>query len=125
MFDLGLVFDIRFTEDEIQQLPNWRLFDRKVMDGVLSLPGEIELPPRPLNMSESMNGILWSFVTCSTKAVRNQPGRRKYYLAPPGPTPMARWTLDLLIGEFSLPNPISGLDDNPVPQNLIIIGLSP
>ena len=124
MFDLGLVFDVRFTKDEIAQLPSWCMFDRKVMDGVSSLPGKIELPPRPSTTSESMNGTLWTFVTRVMKTVRKQPGRQKYHLVPPKDTPTARWTLDVLMGEFSVPNPISGLDDNPVPQNLIIIGLS-
>jgi hypothetical protein len=126
MFDLGLVFDVRFTKDEIEQLPSWRLFDRKIMDGVSSLPGKIELPPRPLTTSESVNGTLWAFVDCMAKTVRKQPGRQKYHLVPPKkPTPTARWTLDVLLKEFSVPNPISGLDDNPVPQSLIIIGPSP
>ena len=37
---------------------------------------------------------------------------------------MAKWTLDHLMQEFSVPNPISGPDATPVPQRLIIISVS-
>ena len=123
MFDIGLVFNIQFTEDELQQLPSWKLFDRKIMDGVSSLPAMIQLPPRPSNMSSSVNAILWTFVKLFTRTIRNQCGRQTYHLVPPSATPITKWSLNLLIEEFAVPNPISGPDDEAVPQNLIIIGL--
>lgn len=124
MFDLGLVFNVRFDEEELRQLPSWSLFNQKITDGVNSLPGRIMLPPRPSNMNDSVNATLWTFVKCFSQAVRGQKGRRSYSLVPPEPTPTYRWTLDLLREEFAVLNPISGLDDTPVPQQLVIIGTS-
>lgn len=123
MFDIGLVFNIHFTEDELQQLPSWRLFDRKIMDGVSALPARIQLPSRPSYMPVSANATLWTFVKLFTKTLRNQYGRQMYHLVPPSAPPITKWTLNLLIEEFAVPNPISAPDDAPVPQNLIIIGL--
>jgi hypothetical protein len=45
MSDMGLVFDIQFTEDELEQLPDWNIFDGKFMDRISSLPAVFELPP--------------------------------------------------------------------------------
>lgn len=124
MFDIGLVFDLRFTEDELLQPPSWVLFDQKIMDGVASLPARIRLPLRPSHVSASANGTLWTFVKCFTRAVRNQCGRKKYHLTPPPTITTTQWTLDHLTNELSVPNPISGPDDASVPQNLVIIGVS-
>lgn len=123
MFDIGLVFNLSFTEAELLQPPSWVSFDQKIMDGVASLPARIRLPPRPSHASASANGTLWTFVKCFLRAVRGQHGRKKYHLTPPPTITAAQWTLDHLTKELSVPNPISGLDDASVPQNLIVIGV--
>ena len=43
MFNAGLVFNLEFTEDELDQ-PSWRLIDQKIMDGINALPGRPKLP---------------------------------------------------------------------------------
>jgi hypothetical protein len=123
MFDVGLVFNIRYTQDELEGRPSWTLFNKKITDGLASLPAEIQLPPRPASVSESVNTILWTFVEVMIQAVRNHPGRKKFHLVPPQSTPTRKWTLQMLTKEFSVENPISGLEDAPVPQRLIIIGV--
>lgn len=124
MFDTGLVFNIEFTEDELRQLPRWSLFDHKIMDGVSALPAKLHLPSRPLNTSSSVNTTLWSFVKCHAQAQRGHPGRRLYHLNPPAvPITPHTFTLETLIREFAMPNPISCPDDTPIPQHLIIIGV--
>ena len=122
MFDVGLVFNIDFTDDELLQLPNWRLFNQKIMAGVSSLPANINLPPPARKLSESVNHTLWAFVKHLSRPVQNQPGTKKHHLVGGEPIPTAKWTLDHLMREFSIPNPISGPDAIPVPQRLIIIG---
>jgi hypothetical protein len=122
MCDVGLVFNIRFSEEELLQLPSWRLFNGKITDGVSSLPGRINLPARPPGVSESVNSTVWTFVRCFSQTVRGRSGRQKYHLVPPNPMPTSKWTLNFLVKEFSVINPISGPDDTPVPQDLIIIG---
>ena len=62
MFDVGLVFNVDFTDDELQQLPNWHLFNQKIMAGVSSLPANINLPPPAQELSELANHTLWAFV---------------------------------------------------------------
>jgi hypothetical protein len=123
MFDLGLVFDIKFTEDELQRLPSWSTFDKKITDGILSLPAGIELPPRPPKLSNSVNSTLWTFVNCPLQTVRGKYGRKVLNLVLPMATPTTKWTLDLLTEDFSVENPISRPDNTPMPQRLIVIGV--
>jgi len=125
MFDAGLVFNIRFTEDELGQLPRWSLFDRKIMDQVTSLPGELKLPPRPSNVSSSANTTLWTFIKCHLQTQRNNYGCKVIHLNPPSATiTPSMYTLETLIRELAMPNPISCSDDVLVTDNLIIIGTS-
>jgi hypothetical protein len=121
--DVGLVFNITFAEDELQQQPSWSLFNRKIMAGVSSLPARIELPPRPPNMTGSVNSILWTPITRFKRGVRGQPGRHTFHLVPPPTIPTSDWTPGLIVDKFAVPNPISGPDDAPVPKHLIIIGV--
>jgi len=123
MFDLGLTFNIEFPKDEEGHLPSWSSFDRKIMEGVSSLPADIQLPARPTRSTHSVNSTLWIFVECLLKPVRGRPGHKACHFVPPGAIPTARWTPDVLMSDFSVPNPISGPDDAPVPQRLIIIGV--
>jgi hypothetical protein len=123
MFDIGLVFDIRFTEDELEQLPRWNLFDRKITDGISALSAMLKLPSRPSAMQDSANSTLWSFVQCDQQALRGQYGRWVYHLNLPGPITASEYTLEALIQRFGIPNPISSPDDTLAPpQQLIIIG---
>ena len=39
MFNAGLVFNIQFMEEELEQLPHWSLFDCKIMNQITALPG--------------------------------------------------------------------------------------
>ena len=82
MFDAGLVFDIKFEEDEVEKLPSWSLFDRKIMDGLSSLAARIQLPPRLPKFGESVNTTLWTFVSCPIQSIRGQFGRQSYHLVP-------------------------------------------
>ena len=126
MLDLGLVFNITFTEGELAELrahANWAMFDRKFMDGISTLPAGLELPPWPLNIQPSVNATLWTLVKCNNQAKRGQPGLRVFHLGhPPGVVGMPMYMLDKLIQELTIPNPISYPDDTPVPHNLVIIG---
>lgn len=124
MFDTGLVFNIEFTEDELGLLPRWNLFDRKIMDKISTLPAKLQLPSRPINVLSSVNTTLWSFVKCHSQAQRGHYGRRLYHLNPPlVPITPHTFTLETLIKELAMPNPISCPDDTPIPQHLIIIGV--
>ena len=71
MLDLGLVFNITFTEGELAELrahANWAMFDRKFMDGISTLPAGLELPPWPLNIRPSVSGVcLNSLLTVSQR----------------------------------------------------------
>src|ERR1700753_97387 len=122
MFDMGLVFNVEFTEAELGQLPSWSLFDHKITDGISSLRGKPGLPSRPQNMQGSANTTLWSFVKRHSQKQRGKSGRESYHLNPTTPITTSMWTLDFLIQEFAMLNPISGPDDTPMPQHLIIIG---
>ena len=64
MFDPGLVFDVRFGEQEPGQLPSWSLFNQKITDSVISLPERSKFPPWPSNINNSVNATLWTFVKC-------------------------------------------------------------
>lgn len=124
MFNAGLVFNIQFTEDELRQLPCWSLFDCKIMDQITTLPGRLELPPRPSNVPSSANATLWTFIKGHTQTQRNNFGRRVIHLNPPAvPITPTMYTLETLIHELAMPNPISCPDDVPLAKHLIIIGM--
>jgi hypothetical protein len=124
MFNAGLVFNIHFTEDELEQLPRWSLFDSKIMDQISTLPGGIQLPPRPSNTPSSANATLWMLVRCHIQSRCNDPGRRVIHFNPPAVpiTPMM-YSLETLIRELAMPNPISHPDDTPAVDHLIVIGM--
>jgi len=124
MFDTGLVFNIWFTEDELGQLPHWSLFDCKIMDQVTSLPGELKLLPQPSNVSSSANTTLWTFFKCHLQTQHNNYGCKVIHLNPPLATiTPSMYTLETLICELAMPNPISCSDDVLVTDHLIIIGM--
>jgi len=125
MFDAGLVFHIEFTEEELEILPCWTLFDKKIVDGISALPSELVLPPRPPNMPSSANSTLWTFVQCHSQLQRGHPGRRSLDIIPPKSSitpPM--YTLKTVIRELATPNPICYTDSTSFPQDLVIIGMS-
>jgi hypothetical protein len=127
MFDVGLVFNIMFTAEEVRKLPKWEIFDEKIMAGISALPAKIALPPRPqnkaLNSSSSPNFTLWSWVACHTKGQRGHYGRRLFHLNPPAViVTQATFTLVGLTRELAVSNPISYPDNTPGPQDLFIIG---
>ncbi|KAF9785059.1 hypothetical protein BJ322DRAFT_1020665 [Thelephora terrestris] len=120
MFDIGLVFHLRFTDDELLQ-SNWSLFDRKITDGISSLPARIQLPPRPANQPPSANSTCWTFVKCGIKPARGRSDKR-YILVHPEHISSSQWTLDYLRGSLAVTNPISGPDEDLIPDRLIVIG---
>lgn len=122
-YDIGLVFNVRFTKNEQADPLSWRLFDQKIMQGVDFLPGGIQLPPRPARIAASLNTTLWTFGKCSGRATKGQPGRRTLQFVPATSLYVGDWTLDNLLTEYAVSNPISGPDDNPVPRQLIVIGV--
>ena len=123
MFEAGLVFNIEFTDEELEQPPRWNLFDRKIMDQIATLPGRPELPPRPLNTPTSANATLWTFIECHTQNKRGHPGRRLIHLNPPAhPITPAMYTLRNITSTLGMPNPISPPDDASIAKMLIVIG---
>lgn len=125
MFTAGLVFNITFTEDELGQLPRWSLFDQKIMDCIAALPSRATLPPRPSNIQSSANTTLWTFVKCHIQSQRSHFGRRRIHFNPPTtPITPSMYTLEILIRELAIANPISCPDDTLVGEQLIIIGTS-
>lgn len=122
MFNAGLVFNLEFAEDELDQ-PSWRLIDQKIMEGINTIPGGLNLPLRPSNTPMSANDTLWTFVQCHKRATRGHCGRRSMYLIPPTePITLSMYKLETLIQQLAMPNPISCPDDTPIPEHLIIIG---
>ena len=123
MSEAGFVFNIEFTEDELREHQRWSLFDNKIMDGISRLPVELELPPRPPGTPSSANTTLWSIMKCYSQPQRKNPGRRLIFInPPPHPITPSMYTLELLIQNFAIDNPISSPDDVPLPHHLIIIG---
>ena len=122
MFNAGLVFNLEFAEDELDQ-PSWRLIDQKIMDGINALPSRLNLPLRPSNTPMSANDTLWTFVQCHKRAARRHCGRHLMYLVPPiQPITLSTYKLQTLIQQLAMLNPISCPDDTPIPEHLIIIG---
>lgn len=123
MFDIGLVFDIKFDKEEQTEPLSWKSFDGKILQALDVLPGEIQLPPKPDKIRPSLNSTLWTFSKCVSQAKKRQPGHRTIRLVPATTLSVRDWSVDRLMTEYSVANPISGLDDAPVPRQLIIIGV--
>ena len=119
MSDMGLTFNITFTEDELGGLPNWRLFDEKIMDGISHLSAQLELPSRPASMRvESANSTRWVFVHCQeTKKC----GICTYRFQLPAMTPTL-YTLEHLDQSITIDNPICSSDAAPTPRKLLVVG---
>ena len=124
MFEAGLVFNIEFTDEELEQLPRWSLFDCKIMDQIATLPCRPDLPPRPLNTPTSANATLWTFIKCHSQNKRNHPGRQLIHFTPPAdPITPAMYTLHNVTSTLGMLNPISPPDDAPLAKMLVIIGM--
>jgi hypothetical protein len=121
MFRIGLVFSMKFTEAELGGPASWSLFDKKIMEGIRSLPGNLKLPHGCSTAQPSANDTLWTLVKCHEHAVRGQ-GRRAFQFNLPQPMPVTSYTLETIIDQFAVDNPISGPDDSPIPPNLLVIG---
>jgi len=122
MSDFGLIFDIAFTDDELQKLPDWTVIDDKIVTGISSIYPRLSLPAAPSGIRESINGTVWSFVKIQIETIRKSGGRRQLFFNPPtgAPTP-PMFHLDVLIREFGVENPVSRTNNAPVPRSLIII----
>jgi hypothetical protein len=124
MSDIGLVFDMHFTEEELLQLQKWSVFDRKIMEGISSLPGGIQFPTRTDNGPVSANSMAWQWVNFIRKPIKGQTDRHKYILVPlQQQLSSNEWTLDHLIEGYTITNLINGLDGALVPEHLVVISL--
>ena len=123
MYNIGLVFNVRFTGREQANLLHWKLFNEKIMQGIDSLPGDIRLPPRPSRMSDSLNTTLWTFGICPTRATKGQSGHRTLQLTTGASLYVGDWTVHNLLEKYSTENPICGPDSTLIPHQLIVIGV--
>ena len=124
MSDIGLVFDMHFTKEELLQLSKWSVFDRKIMEGISSLPGGIQFPTRTDNGPISADSTAWQLVNFIRKPIKGQTGHHKYILVPlQQQLSSNEWTLNHLIAGYTITNPISGLDGASVPEHLVVISL--
>ena len=115
MSNAGLVFDIGFTEEEqSEERLSWTVFDEKIMQGLQSLPGGIQLPPRPARISFSINSTLWKLGKCSVRATRLHTSRKTLQVGS---------AANLYLTKHAVANPISGPENTPVPRQLIVIGV--
>lgn len=122
MLDLELVFDISFTDEELLTLPNWTLFDEKIVTGISSIRPEVNLPRAPSSIRNSLNGTVWSLVKLQPETIKKSGGRRRFFFnPPPGPPTPATFSLRALVDEFGVPNPLSRDNGGVVPQSLIIV----
>lgn len=58
---------------------------------------------------------------CGIKPARGRSDKR-YILVHPEHISSSQWTLDYLRGSLAVTNPISGPDEDPIPDRLIVIG---
>lgn len=120
--NVGLTFDIKLTDEELQELPSWRLFDRKITAGISSLRPEVVLPVEDIGGEVNVNTTAWIFLQLKDK---NKPadGRVQRLFVPPTevPTP-SDFCLDKLVGTFSADNTISRYGGRHVPEKIIVIG---
>ena len=122
MSDFGLIFDIAFTDDELEQLPDWTVINNKILTGISSIYPRVSLPERPSGIRESVNSTMWSFVKIQKETIRKTGGRRKFFFnPPPSPPTLPMFCLDILIKEFGVENPVSRTNNALVPKNLIIV----
>jgi hypothetical protein len=111
-------------EVELEQLPCWSMFDHKIMDQIATLPSRLELPLWPSNVPSSTNATLWMFIKCHTQTQCGNFGHWVIHLNPPAvPITPSMYTLETLIYELGMPNPIFCPDDVPVAKYLDIIGV--
>jgi len=120
MSSMGLTFDITFTEDELVGPPNWKLFDEKIMDGMSHLSAQLEFPPRPGHFQEvdSCNFTRWAIIYCRK---HKKDGVDRYQFQLPAMTPSS-YTLEHLVKNFAVDNPISSQSGTLPPSRLLVIG---
>ena len=122
MSDIGLVFSITFTEAELEGQASWSLFNKKIMEGISSLPANLVLPcSRSTRQPNNANATLWTIVNCHLVRPPCQAPREYWFERPPS-IPVASYTLGEINRQFAVDNPISRPDDSPVPSRLLVIG---
>ena len=122
MSEFRLIFDIIFKDEELLKLPDWTMVDEKITSGLSCIYPKVTLPKPPSGTSQSVNGTVWSFVKVSSSTLKNTGGRRQYTFIPPARPPVPHeFSLDLLIKEFGLPNPVSRTNNVLAPEKLIVI----
>jgi len=122
MSDLGLVFDIHFTDEELRKLPSWTLTNEKMVAGISSIEPQVSLPQAPPGIRGSMNGTTWLLVKLQKETIKKSGGRQQLFFNPPvTPPTTATFGLSNLIDEFGVANPLSRLNGDAVPQSLIVI----
>ncbi|HEX3642143.1 MAG TPA: hypothetical protein VHV10_12705, partial [Ktedonobacteraceae bacterium] len=65
----------------------------------------------------------WKLGKCSVWATRHQAGRKTLQLSSAADLYVGDWTIDNLLREHAVANPISGPENTPVPCQLIVIGV--
>ena len=122
MSKLGLIFDITFTDEELLKLPDWTLVDEKITLGLSCIYPTVYLPKPPSCTTGSVNGTVWSFVKVSSSTLKNTGGRQQYTFIPPARPPVPHeFSLDRLINDFGLENPVSRTNNVLGPEKLIVI----
>ena len=69
MSELGLIFDITFTDEQLLKLPDWTLVDEKITLCLLCIYPTVHLPKPPSSTTGSVNGTVWSFVKVKSSTV--------------------------------------------------------
>ena len=122
MSELGLIFDITFTDEELLKLPDWTIVDDKITIGLSCIYPRVFLPKAPSGTSESVNSTVWSFVKVKSRTLKNTGGRQQYSFIPPTKPPVPHeFSLDRLIKDFGLENPVSHTNNVLAPEKLIVI----
>ena len=122
MSELGLIFDITFTNEQLLKLPDWMLVDEKITLSLSCIYPTVHLPKPPSSTTRLVNGTVWSFVEVRSATLKNTGGRGQYTFIPPTPPPVPHeFSLDLLIKRFGLLNPVSRTNNVLAPAKLIII----
>lgn len=120
---LGLIFDIKFTDEELQELPSWQLFNRKITAGISSLRPNVTLPTDSIGGEVTMHTTTWTFLELKTKNKQAKGRVQRLFVPPTEPLIRSDFCLDKLINVFGVINTIARPNDDHVPDNLIVIGV--
>ena len=72
MSELGLIFDITFTDEQLLKLPDWMLVDEKITLSLSCIYPTVHLPKPPSSTTGSVNGTV---VVCQGQVQHSQEHR--------------------------------------------------